>query len=197
MATEATPALMEGPGKGKAYFDRAKTVADTGNYDYAIDMYIEGLFREPLNIPEHEALRDISLRRKVKGGKPASGFMGAKPRFKGKAPKEQMLNAEWLLAKDPGNIAHMSALLKHAFAADYKEIIHWFGPVMLHANRTQKYPHPRYYLELAGIFVLPFLQCFARGKFLHPVGQFAIIGKHLLGQLYGFRRSLKSPNSLI
>ncbi len=152
MALEATPASMEGPGKGKAYFDRAKTVADTGNYDYAIDMYIEGLFREPLNIPEHEALRDISLRRKVKGGKPASGFLGAKPRFKGKTPKEQMLNAEWFLAKDPGNISQMSALLKHAYAADYKEIIHWFGPVMLHANRTQKAPHPRYYLELADLY---------------------------------------------
>ncbi|HEY2586259.1 MAG TPA: hypothetical protein VGI81_10895 [Tepidisphaeraceae bacterium] len=27
-------------GRGHVFFDRGKTVADTGNYDYAIEMYI-------------------------------------------------------------------------------------------------------------------------------------------------------------
>ena len=35
------PDPHEGPGKGKAFFDRARSVAATGNFDYAIDMYIE------------------------------------------------------------------------------------------------------------------------------------------------------------
>ena len=143
---------IEGPGKGKAYFDRAKTVAETGNYDYAIDMYIEGLSREPLKMDEHEALRDISLRRKIKGGKPAGGFLGAKSYFKGKTPKDQMLNAEWSLAKDPGNITLMLTMLKAAAAAGYREVVTWFGPTVIHANRTQKSPHPRIYLEMADLY---------------------------------------------
>ena len=62
MAETETPEnnITEGPGKGQAYFTRAHTVADTGNYDYAIDMFIQGLLREPTNMAEHAALRDIA-----------------------------------------------------------------------------------------------------------------------------------------
>jgi tetratricopeptide (TPR) repeat protein len=157
MAEAETPEsnIAEGPGKGQAYFTRAHTVADTGNYDYAIDMFIQGLLREPTNMAEHEALRDIALRRKIKGGKPAGGIgglLGAKPYFKGKSPKELMLNAEWLLAKDPGNINQMMVMVRQAMAAGYKEMVMWFGPFIMQANRTQKKPDAKLYLELAEIY---------------------------------------------
>jgi len=152
MASTENPSVIEGPGKGKAYFDRARTVADTGNYDYAIDMFIEGLLREPQNMKEHELLRDVALRRKVKGGKPAGGLLGAKAYFKGKTPKEQMLNAEWILAKDPGNISAMLNMLRQAAAARYRDIILWFGPFILQANRTQKRPDAKIYIELADLY---------------------------------------------
>ncbi|MGC8623813.1 MAG: tetratricopeptide repeat protein [Phycisphaerae bacterium] len=148
--------VTEGPGKGQAYFTRAHTVADTGNYDYAIDMFIQGLLREPTNMAEHEMLRDIALRRKIKGGKPAGGIvgglLGAKPYFKGKTPKELMLNAEWALAKDPGNINLMMTMLRQATAAGYKDIVLWFGPFVMQANRTQKKPDGKLYLQLADIY---------------------------------------------
>lgn len=144
--------VTEGPGKGKSFFDRAKTVADTGNYDYALDMYVQGLLREPENIDEHKALRDVSLRRKVSGGKPAGGFLGVKPYFSGKSPKEQMLNAEYLLAKDPGNISHMLNMMKHAALAGYREVVMWFGPVVLQGIGTSKTPNPKQFLEMADYF---------------------------------------------
>ncbi len=145
---DTTPQMTEGPGKGKAFFDRARTVAESGNYDYAIDMYIEGLNREPQNLVEHEALRDISLRRKIQGGKPR----GAKAYFKGKTPKEAMLNAEYQLAKDPGNIPAMQMMLKQANIAGYVDVVRWFGPIFIHANRTQKAPQARLYLEMADLY---------------------------------------------
>ncbi len=152
MAKAQATVVVEGPGKGKPFFDRAKTVADTGNFDYAIDMYIQGLLREPDNLDEHKALRDVSLRRKVSGGKPAGGFLGTKPYFAGKAPKEQMLNAEYLLAKDPGNITHMLNMMKHAALGSYRDIIIWFGPVVLQAISTGKTPNVKQYLEMADYF---------------------------------------------
>lgn len=148
-----TPQISEGPGKGKAFFDRARTVAESGNYDYAIDMYIEGLNREPQNLVEHEALRDISLRRKIQGGKSGGGGLrGSKTYFKGKTPKDAMLNAEYQLAKDPGNIPAMQVLLKQANTAGYIDVLKWFGPIFIHANRTQKTPQPRMYLEMADFY---------------------------------------------
>ena len=152
MAKAQSTVVVEGPGKGKAFFDRAKTVADTGNYDYAIDMYIQGILREPDNLDEHKALREVSLRRKVSGGKPAGGFLGTKPYFSGKSPKEQMLNAEYLLAKDPGNITHMLNMMKHAALGSYRDIIIWFGPVVLQAISTSKTPNVKQYLEMADYF---------------------------------------------
>jgi len=147
--------ITEGPGKGQAYFTRAHTVADTGNYDYAIDMFIQGLLREPSNMPEHEALRDIALRRKIKGGKAGGGLgglLGNRAYFKGKSPKELMLNAEYALAKDPGNINHMMTMLRQAAAAGYKEMVLWFGPFVMQANRTQKKADSKLYLELADLY---------------------------------------------
>ncbi len=152
MAKSEPVVIAEGPGKGKAYFDRAKTVAETSNYDYAIDMYIEGLMREPENLAEHKALRDVSLRRKVGGGKPPGGFFGAKPYFAGKTPKELMLNAELHLAKDPGNIAQMLTMMKNAAICGYRDIVLWFGPIVLQANGTNRMPNPKYYLEMADYF---------------------------------------------
>ncbi len=59
-----------GPDKGKAFFDRADQVAETGNWDFAIEMYLEGLRREPDNLQRgHQKLREVSLHRKVQGGK--------------------------------------------------------------------------------------------------------------------------------
>lgn len=148
--SETAQNTIEGPGKGRAFFERARTVAETGNHDYAIDMYIEGLNREPQNIEEHQALFDVALRRKVKGGKPAGGLFGPKTPFKGKSPKEQMLNAEWLLAKDPGNLTHMLALLRQASAGEYADVIRWFGPLVVLANKAK--PKKEIYLEVAEIY---------------------------------------------
>ena len=51
MADDATPEYNEIPEadrkKAKAFFDRGNTVAATGNYDYAIEMYLSGLAIDP------------------------------------------------------------------------------------------------------------------------------------------------------
>jgi len=146
------PDPNEGPGKGKAFFDRGRNVADTGNYDYAIDMYIEGLNREPFNAAEHEALYKISLTRKIKGGKPAGGLLGPKLPYKGKSPKEAMLNHEFLLAKDPGNISAMLAIVRNAVILELKDVVLWSGGLLLQANKTSKSPKKEIFVEVGQIY---------------------------------------------
>jgi tetratricopeptide (TPR) repeat protein len=151
-ADKETTTPEEGPGKGEVYFTRAASVAATGNFDYAIDMYIQGLLREPFNIEEHKKLREVGFHRKVAGGKPAGGLFGAKTPFKGKAPKEAMLNAEWLLAKDVGNINHMMQMVRSAAACNLPDVVAWMGPIALEANRTSKSPKLELYVEIAELF---------------------------------------------
>ena len=84
--------------KAKVFFERGKTVAGTGNYEYAIEMYLQGFALDPDAIDAHQELRDISLKRKASGGK-AMGFLEA---MKLKRPnsddKVNMLNAEKLMS---------------------------------------------------------------------------------------------------
>jgi len=152
---KVAPDPNEGPGKGKAFFDRAKSVAATGNYDYAIDMYIEGLFREPFNVEEHKALREVGMHRKVSGAKSGGGllggFGGAKQKYKGKTPKEALLNNTFTLARDVGNISAMLAMLRNADIMGLKDLVLWIGPLLKEANRTSK-PKVEIYEELAKIF---------------------------------------------
>ena len=67
--------------KAMAFFDRAEEVAATDNFDYAIEMYLDGLATWPTALEEgHKPLRDIALRRQAAGVK-KSGF-GDKSKFK-------------------------------------------------------------------------------------------------------------------
>jgi len=56
--------------KAMAFFAKAESLAGTGNYDYAIEMYLEGLKSAPDALEKgHLALHQLALRRQVKGGK--------------------------------------------------------------------------------------------------------------------------------
>lgn len=120
--------------KAVAFFARGKSVADTGNYDYAIEMYIQGLTIDPDAMDAHEALRNTSLRRKATGGKPIGmlAAMGLRP--KGKDDKLDLLNAEKLLANDPGNTDHMVSVIKAALKGGFYDTIMWMGPILQKAN---------------------------------------------------------------
>ena len=93
-------------GKGQAFFDQGDQVAETGNWDYAIEMYTEGLRRDPCNMERgHIKLREVGLKRKMTGGK-GPGMMEQLKRSGGKGIDEKLANASYLLGKDPGSEKH-------------------------------------------------------------------------------------------
>jgi hypothetical protein len=128
-----TPTTDAEAKKAKAFFDRATAVASTGNFDYAIELYVQGLEHDPENVAAHQALREISLRRKASGGK-SLGMFGAVKLRGGKDDKQKMLNAEKLLAHDPGNTDHMQNLMLGARDAGFYETTMWIGPILQRAN---------------------------------------------------------------
>ena len=93
--------------KAQRFFDHAKSVSATGQYDYAIEMFIQGLTLDPEDIEQHKALRELSLKRKVSGGKDLGMFEKRKYPTSTKDDKQNMLNAERLLAFEPGDRGHM------------------------------------------------------------------------------------------
>ena len=138
------------PGKGTAFFERADEVAEMGNWEFAIELYLEGIQREPDNLVRgHQKLREASLRRKLSGGKPA-GMMEQLKRRPGKDPLTNLINAEYLLAKDPGSLACMEAVLKAAQAMDLKDVLLWMSLTVLDAQRKSAKPSKRVLMLLAG-----------------------------------------------
>ncbi|MFA9480230.1 tetratricopeptide repeat protein [Phycisphaerales bacterium AB-hyl4] len=143
--------------KARRFFEHAQTVADARNYDYAIECYVNGLKHDPDNMSKHEALRDVSLRRKVSGGKPA----GFTEKFKsgGPSPLDKMLHNEMLWAKDPLNVSLMQEVMKWAVEADeaepdlhLAEVAYWVGGLAMDFNAQAKKPKKAVYIQIRDLF---------------------------------------------
>lgn len=160
-APETTAATEEPPRrdarKAKPWFERAKSMADAQNYDYAVQCYISGLQFDPETVGAHEALREASLRRKVQGGKPA-GWRDKPPTAKGRSHVDRMLAAEYYFAMDPTAAPKAMQAMEEAIQAsevgeaDLHEVAYWLGTVTLEANRNAKRPSKQIYLKTRDLF---------------------------------------------
>ena len=134
--------------KAMPFFERAEDVAATENFDYAIEMYIEGLRRAPDALQKgHAALRHLAILRQGKGGKKPT--MIEKVKFRGgKTPLDEMLNAEHLMAKDPDHIPYAETLLKASVAGGYRKTAEWIANLVFEANRASDKPSFSTYILL-------------------------------------------------
>ena len=134
--------------KAITFFERAEEIAATDNFDYAIDMYLEGLHRAPDALEDgHIPLRRIALIRQGKGGKKPSIIAKMKRRG-GKTLLDEMLNAEYLLAKDPDHLPYAEAMLKACVAGGYRRTADWIAQLVFDANRAGAKPSLATYLLL-------------------------------------------------
>jgi tetratricopeptide (TPR) repeat protein len=122
--------------RAQAFFDQGKRVADAGQFEYAISMYLQGLEKDPENTEAHQQLRDISLKRKASGGKDLGFMEKMKLKKSSKEDKENLLNAEKLLAYNPGDTATMLALAVAAHKAGFYDTAMWIGKITQEANVT-------------------------------------------------------------
>jgi tetratricopeptide (TPR) repeat protein len=122
--------------KAKAFFTRAEEVAATDNFDYAIDLYLDGLKQSPDALEDgHAPLRKLALIRQGKGGKKPS-MMDQFKHSGGKTPLDQLINAAYLLAKDPDNLSYAEKVLKACVAGSYRRTGEWIAQLIFDANRA-------------------------------------------------------------
>jgi tetratricopeptide (TPR) repeat protein len=134
--------------KTRAFFEKARKVAETKNFDYAIDMYLEGLRYSPEAIEEgHLPLCELALERQRRGGKKPT-MMERMKHLRGKTPLEQMLNAEYLFAKDPNHLPYAEAMLKAAVAGGYKKTSDWIANLIFQTNNAAEKPSLQTYILL-------------------------------------------------
>jgi tetratricopeptide (TPR) repeat protein len=134
--------------KARSFFEGAGKSAEADNFDYAINMYLEGLHCAPDALQGgHIPLCELALRRQGKGGKKPSMLERAKRR-RGKTAIEQMLNAEYLFAKAPDHLPYAEAMLKAAVAGGYKKTASWIANFVFQANNAAEKPSVQTYVLL-------------------------------------------------
>ncbi|MCF7973132.1 MAG: tetratricopeptide repeat protein [Phycisphaerae bacterium] len=130
------------------FFAKAEKTAKQGNYDYAIDMFIDGLRKDPEALEDgHLALARIGLKRQAHGSKKPSMMERARL-FYGKTPLDQMLNAEFLYAKDPSHLGYAEAMLKAAVAGGYNRTAGWIANLIFQINNAHDKPSYQTYILL-------------------------------------------------
>ena len=134
--------------KAKAFFEKAAKVAETDNFESAIDMYLQGLRYSPDALKEgHLPLCELALHRQGTGGKKPTVVERMK-HMRGKNPLEQMLNAEYLFAKDPDHLPHAEAMLKAAVAGGYTKTANWIANLIFQTNNAAEKPSAHTYVLL-------------------------------------------------
>lgn len=147
---ESAVADVEDPAltTARAFFDKAKKAVETKNYDYAIELYLDGLRFAPEALEEgHLPLCEVGLQRRGKGGKKPSMVDRVK-RLRGKTPLDQMLNAEYLFAKDPDHLPYAEAFLKAAVDGGYHQTGGWIANLIFQTNNAMEKPSLQTYLLL-------------------------------------------------
>ena len=119
------------------FFERARQMAAEGHFEYAIDLFLDGLRDDPGNIEVHQALRETSLRRKSLGGTDLPTIKKMKLRLPGADPVEDLLNIERLLAYDPDNLEWIAAAIRHADAAGLMATKQWFFEIYSAAGQAR------------------------------------------------------------
>ncbi len=134
--------------KAKAFFEKAKKIAQTNNFEYAIDMYLQGLRYSPDALEEgHFPLFELALHRQAHGGKKPTMVERMK-HLRGKTPLEQMLNAEYLFVKDPEHLPYTEAMLKAAVEGGYHKTAGWLANLLFQKNNVAERPSAQTYILL-------------------------------------------------
>jgi tetratricopeptide (TPR) repeat protein len=111
-------------------------------------LYLDGLRCDPDALQDgHLRLRELALNRQAKGGKKPS-IMERMRYSRGKTPLEQLLNAEYLMARDPEHLPYIEAMLKAAVAGDYKQTMKWIADLLFAVNNASGNPSVHAYLLL-------------------------------------------------
>ncbi len=125
--------------KARKWFAHARKAAETRNYDYAIELYVNGLELWPEAIDEGlKPLRVAGTARKLSGGKPA-GFLAARKRpTGGKDAAKSLNNALYLFGMDPSNITLMEQIQQLAAKAENIGTARWMAPILVEACSSGK-----------------------------------------------------------
>lgn len=129
------------PDKAKKFFEHASTAAASSNFEFALQLYADGLKLDPGNMAAHQAMYEAAVRYVNGGGKPATGKELRKI-DDGGTKVSKMAAAEFTWMKDLNSLAAATRLLEAASEAEQHALGQWLAPkvMALVKNQARKKP---------------------------------------------------------
>jgi len=124
------------PEKARKFFDHGRTIAATGNSEYALMLYAKGFRFDPRSVDQHKAMYQIALQFNSAGGKPA-GREHVKE-LDGPSPIDKFALAEYVWMRDLLNADALFRLLEATAKASQLEFGAFLAPKALDVLRRQK-----------------------------------------------------------
>lgn len=152
-STEAEPAWQPQPDKAATFFDKARTVHETTNFEYAIQLWLGGLRFEPTNMPAIQGLAR-SMANFLSDPKNKKGLSKETlAPISGKAEVDRFLTAlvDWMLRPD-GDAILPTRAAELAGKLGFIEPTKWIAERAFAANQKDKRPRKEIYLKLSDAF---------------------------------------------
>ncbi len=146
-AKPAGGSLEFNPAKAKAWFDRATTVHETGNVEYAMTCWLSGLRFDPANIPALEGFfkSAADYRSGAAGKAPTKDMVAA---LGGGTPVDKFLSAllNWACKPSEADLALKAAMIPAEIGL--AEPAKWIGPKALELLAREPKPRKDHFVKL-------------------------------------------------
>ena len=129
------------PEKAAKFLQHAVSIANTGNTEYALQLFANAIKLDPGNMAAHNAMYETAVKYVQGGGKPATG-KELKDIDDGSGNFAKLAAAEFIWMKDLNNLAAAMKLLEFAGKLKQEELGQWLAPRVLNLLRAQQKKKP-------------------------------------------------------
>ena len=143
-------AFVPQPDKARRWIEQAKTIADTGNYTYALTCYVSAIKLDPTEMSTHLAMYQAAAGHHNGGGGPAT--RKELKELDGSGPVEKFAVAELAWMRDLNNHTLALKLLDAAVKANQMEFGQWLAPKVLNMIKRAKKSSKSDYVKAKNLF---------------------------------------------
>lgn len=138
------------PQKAQAWLNQARTIADTGNFTYALTCFASAIKLDPTQMDTHLAMYEAAVGHHNSGGSPAS--RKELKDVEGPGPVEKFAAAELAWMRDLNNHSLALRLLDASVKAGQMEFGQWLAPKVLNMVRRSKKQSKSDYVKAKDLF---------------------------------------------
>jgi tetratricopeptide (TPR) repeat protein len=140
------------PEKARKFFEHARTAGDTGQLDYALKLYAQGLKFDPGNLVAHQGMYEVGIKFFQADGKPAASK--DLKEIEGPSTIDKMVVAEYAWIRDLNNVSAAMRLLEAAGKAGQSGFGQWLAPKLMNMLRKalEKKPQKKVWMQAVDFF---------------------------------------------